>query len=67
MERTFARVRELFYPMGEVLPQLELAYWGIYSYYFVRAEYGLAHELAEWLVAWGNGRQPGAARSRVTG
>ena len=53
VERTFARVRELFYQVGEALPQLELAYWGIYSYHFARAEYGLAHELAEWLVALG--------------
>ncbi|MFY0567403.1 protein kinase domain-containing protein [Archangium lansingense] len=53
VERTFARVRELFYQVGEALPRLELAYWGIYSYHFARAEYPLAHELAEWLVDLG--------------
>ncbi|HZH15340.1 MAG TPA: protein kinase [Archangium sp.] len=53
VERTFARVRELFYQMGEALPRLELAYWGIYSYHFVRGEYPLAHELAGWLVDLG--------------
>lgn len=53
VEHTFARVRELFYQMGEVLPRLELAYWGIYSYHFARGEYRLAHELAEWLEALG--------------
>ncbi|HYO74684.1 MAG TPA: protein kinase, partial [Archangium sp.] len=56
VEHAFARVRELFYSMGEVLPRLELAYWGIYSYHFARGEYPLAHELAEWLVKVG-GRQ----------
>jgi class 3 adenylate cyclase/tetratricopeptide (TPR) repeat protein len=56
VEHTFTRVRELFYSMGEVLPRLELAYWGIYSYHFARGEYPLAHELAGWLVEVG-GRQ----------
>ncbi|MFY0583988.1 AAA family ATPase [Cystobacter fuscus] len=56
VERTFARIRALFFQMGEALPRLELAYWGIYSYHFARAEYGLAHELALWLVDVG-GRQ----------
>lgn len=53
VEHTFERVRELFYQQGEALPRLELAYWGIYSYHFARAEYSLAHELAEWLESLG--------------
>ncbi|NMO22972.1 protein kinase [Pyxidicoccus fallax] len=54
VERNFARVHDLFYPLGEVLPQLELAYWGIFSFYFVRAEYARARELSDWLLTLGH-------------
>ncbi|ADO72168.1 protein kinase domain-containing protein [Stigmatella aurantiaca] len=53
VERIYARARELFQQVGEDLPRLELSYWGPFAYYFSRAEYPLAHELAERLVDLG--------------
>ena len=53
VERTYNRARELISRVGEALPRLRLSYWGLYAFYFSRAEYTLAHELAEQLVAQG--------------
>ncbi|WNG32896.1 protein kinase [Archangium violaceum] len=57
VERTYTRARELIHQVGEALPQLQLSYWGLFVYYFSRAEYALAHELAEQLVAQGERHQ----------
>ena len=57
VKQTYARARELFRQVGDSLPQLELSYWGPYAYYFARAEYTLAHELAEQLVDLGERQQ----------
>jgi tetratricopeptide (TPR) repeat protein len=51
VERTYARARELIHRVGEALPRLRLSYWGLFTFYFSRAEYALAHELAEQLVS----------------
>jgi tetratricopeptide (TPR) repeat protein len=53
VERTYARIRELFSEVGEVLPRLELSYWGPFAYHVARAELGPAQELAEQLVELG--------------
>jgi tetratricopeptide (TPR) repeat protein len=53
MEQTYARAWELIFAMGEALPRLGLSYWGIFSYYFVRAKYAQSHRLAEHLVTLG--------------
>jgi class 3 adenylate cyclase/tetratricopeptide (TPR) repeat protein len=53
VERTYARARELIHLVGEALPRLRLSYWGLFTYYFSRAEYALARELAEQLVSQG--------------
>ncbi|WP_366934972.1 protein kinase domain-containing protein, partial [Pyxidicoccus fallax] len=53
VKQTYARARELFRQVGDALPRLELSYWGLFAYYFARAEYSLAHELAEQLVDLG--------------
>ncbi len=53
VERTYTRARELISRVGEALPRLRLSYWGLYAFYFSRAEYTQAHELAEQLVAQG--------------
>ncbi len=54
VKRTYTRARELFLLVGDVLPRLELSYWGPFAYYFARAEYRLSHELAEQLVGLGS-------------
>jgi class 3 adenylate cyclase/tetratricopeptide (TPR) repeat protein len=53
MEQTYARAWELLFALGDALPRLGLSYWGIFSYYFVRAKYRQAHRLSEHLVALG--------------
>ncbi|QRK11914.1 protein kinase [Archangium violaceum] len=57
VERTYTRARELILQVGEALPRLQLSYWGLFVYYFSRAEYALAHELAEQLVSQGERHQ----------
>ena len=54
VKRTYARASELFQSVGEALPDLELPYWGLFAYYFARAEYRLSHQLAEQLVDLGS-------------
>ncbi|HYO56330.1 protein kinase domain-containing protein [Archangium sp.] len=59
-ERMFARVWELLAQVGEALPRLDLAFWGLFAYYRGRSEYHRAKELAEWLVDLGQRHgQPG--------
>jgi serine/threonine protein kinase/tetratricopeptide (TPR) repeat protein/ABC-type transport system involved in cytochrome c biogenesis ATPase subunit len=53
VEATYTRARELFHLVDEALPQLGLSFWGPFAYYFARAEFLLAHELAELLVGLG--------------
>jgi class 3 adenylate cyclase/tetratricopeptide (TPR) repeat protein len=53
VEHTYDRARELIQQVGEDLPQLGLSYWGFFAYYFSRAEYPRANELAEQLVTQG--------------
>jgi tetratricopeptide (TPR) repeat protein len=53
LEQTFARARELIFAVGEALPKLDLSYWGLYSYNFLRARFHEAHEFAEHLVGLG--------------
>ncbi|HYO57051.1 protein kinase domain-containing protein [Archangium sp.] len=57
VERTYTRARELIHQVGGALPRLQLSYWGLFVYYFSRAEYALAHELAGQLVAQGERHQ----------
>ncbi|MFY0563214.1 protein kinase domain-containing protein [Archangium lansingense] len=57
VERTYTRARELIHQVGEALPRLQLSYWGLFVYYFSRAEYAVAHELAGQLVAQGERHQ----------
>ncbi|HEX5753818.1 MAG TPA: protein kinase [Archangium sp.] len=52
-ERMFARVWELLSRVGEVLPRLDLSFWGLFAYYRGRSEYHRAKELAERLVDLG--------------
>ncbi|WP_257460037.1 protein kinase domain-containing protein [Archangium lipolyticum] len=59
VERTYTRARELIHQVGEALPRLRLSYFGLFAYFFSRAEYTLAHELAEQLVARGERHQDG--------
>jgi serine/threonine protein kinase/tetratricopeptide (TPR) repeat protein len=54
VKRTYTRARELFHQVGDALPDLELPAWGLFAYYFARAEYRLSHELAEQLVGLGS-------------
>ena len=53
VEATYTRARELFYQVDEALPELGLSFWGPFAYYFARAEFLMAHELAEHLVTLG--------------
>ncbi|WP_375768881.1 protein kinase [Archangium gephyra] len=54
VKRTYTRARELFRLVGDTLPGLEVPAWGLFAYYFARAEYRLSHELAEQLVDLGS-------------
>ncbi|HYO70843.1 MAG TPA: protein kinase, partial [Archangium sp.] len=54
VKRTYTRARELFHGVGDALPDLEVPAWGLFAYYFARAEYRLSHELAEQLVDLGS-------------
>ncbi|MFY0527603.1 protein kinase domain-containing protein [Archangium gephyra] len=54
VKRTYTRARELFRSVGDALPDLEVPAWGLFAYYFARAEYRLSHELAEQLVDLGS-------------
>ncbi|MDY7231061.1 protein kinase domain-containing protein [Hyalangium rubrum] len=52
-ERTYARVHVLFDEVGEVLPRLELSYWGPFAFNMARGELVQAHKLAQRLVTLG--------------
>jgi predicted ATPase len=57
VEHTYGRARALIQQVGGELPQLGLSYWGLFAYFFSRAEYLQAHELAELLVTQGGRHQ----------
>lgn len=50
VEHTYARARELCRQVGE-LPQLFPVLWGLYTFYVIRAELRMAHELGEQLYS----------------
>jgi DNA-binding winged helix-turn-helix (wHTH) protein/predicted ATPase len=50
VERSFTRARELCQLLGDT-PQLSLILWGLYRFYFVRAEHHTAQELAAQLLS----------------
>ncbi|MFL5345422.1 MAG: protein kinase domain-containing protein [Hyalangium sp.] len=50
VEQTYSRALELFHQVGDRLPQLEASTWGSFAYYFMRAKFHVAQELAELLV-----------------
>ncbi len=50
VEQTYSRALELFHQVGDRLPQLEVPTWGSFAYYFMRAKFHVAQELAELLV-----------------
>jgi predicted ATPase len=53
VEETYSRAWALMLELGDALPRLDLSYWGIFSYYFARAEFQQAHRLSEHLVRLG--------------
>ncbi|WP_187344910.1 protein kinase domain-containing protein [Cystobacter ferrugineus] len=54
VENTYTRAQTLFHQIGEELPSLELSFWGSFAYYFARARFHDAHEVARLLVDLGN-------------
>ena len=50
VERTFARARELCREVGETRHLFPVLF-GLWMYYFVRAEHAVSHELAEQLLS----------------
>jgi predicted ATPase len=50
VQHTYARARELCRQVGE-LPQLFPVLWGLYTFYVIRAELRMAHELGEQLYS----------------
>jgi class 3 adenylate cyclase/tetratricopeptide (TPR) repeat protein len=51
MEQTYARVMELFHQVEDALPGVST--WGAYVYFFARAKFHVAQELAELVVGQG--------------
>ena len=56
VERTFARARELCREVGET-KHLFPVLFGLWTYYFVRAEHRVAHELAEQILVFAERRK----------
>jgi predicted ATPase len=52
VESVYTQARGLCQRVGET-PQLVPVLWGLWAYYVVRAEYGMAYELAEQLFTFG--------------
>ncbi|PTL81998.1 protein kinase [Vitiosangium sp. GDMCC 1.1324] len=65
VERMYARIRTLSHQVGEWVSGLELSWWSLLSYHFVRGEFRQSYELAEWLE--GVGRRHGHRGLRVLG
>ncbi|WP_224241393.1 protein kinase domain-containing protein [Hyalangium gracile] len=59
VEQTYGRALELFHQVGEALPGLRVSTWGSFAYYFMRARFQVAHELAELLVDVGQRQHSG--------
>jgi serine/threonine protein kinase/tetratricopeptide (TPR) repeat protein len=53
VEQTYERALQLFHQVEDALPRLQITTWGSYAYYFMRARFDVAHELAELLVSVG--------------
>jgi tetratricopeptide (TPR) repeat protein len=53
VEQTYNRVRELFHQVGDALPRLRISMWGPYAYYFMRAKFDVAQDLAKLTVDLG--------------
>ncbi len=53
VEQNYARAWELILALGDALPRLDLSYWGLFSYYFARAQFEQSHRLSEHLVRLG--------------
>ncbi|WNG16187.1 protein kinase [Cystobacter fuscus] len=53
MEQTYGRVMELLHQVGDALPGLQVSTWGAYAYFFARAKFHVAQELAELVVRQG--------------
>jgi tetratricopeptide (TPR) repeat protein len=56
VEQTYGRALELFHQVGDRLPRLQASTWGSFAYYFMRAKFHVAQELAELLVDVGERR-----------
>jgi tetratricopeptide (TPR) repeat protein len=52
-ERLYARIHGLILRVGEALPRLDLCFWGVFAYYYVRAEFQRMYELAQRLLDLG--------------
>ncbi len=63
VEQTYARALELFHQVGDALPRLRASAWGSYAYYFMRARFDVAHELAGLLVGVGERQHSPEMRS----
>jgi class 3 adenylate cyclase/tetratricopeptide (TPR) repeat protein len=57
VEQTYARALELFRQKGEALPQLDLLWLGLGSYFTLGGKFALAEELVEQLFALAHRRQ----------
>ena len=67
VEHAYARARELCQQIGET-PQLFPILWGLWVFYYVRAELQTARELAEQFLALAQrAARPGPLRRRPTG
>jgi serine/threonine protein kinase/tetratricopeptide (TPR) repeat protein len=63
VEQTYGRALELFHQVGDRLPHLRASTWGSFAYYFMRAKFDVAQELAELLVGVGERQQSPELRS----
>ncbi|MDY7228088.1 protein kinase domain-containing protein [Hyalangium rubrum] len=54
VEQTYDRVMELLRQVEDALPRLHVPTWGSFAYYFMRAKFHVAQELAELVVAQGD-------------
>jgi serine/threonine protein kinase/tetratricopeptide (TPR) repeat protein len=57
VEQTYERALKLFHQVEDALPRLQITTWGSFAYYFMRAKFDVAHELASLLVSVGERKQ----------
>lgn len=57
VEQTYERALKLFHQLEDALPHLQITTWGSFAYYFMRAKFDVAHELATLLVTVGERKQ----------